>query len=138
MKLIPALLLAAFGAITASAQDQGPQMQVPPLIAKLPERADFHGEWLRQDGTYKLHVEPKKGGGVKVGYFNPKSINVESAEFIEREGMLSLVVVLRDEGYPGSTYQLMFDPSYRVLAGNYRMPGQGQQHQVYFQKVKQP
>jgi hypothetical protein len=138
MKFALAAMCLLTGLSFCHAQDEGPKQQVPPLIAKVPERSDFMGEWLRQDGTYKLKIEIKKDGGVKVGYFNPKVINVESSEFIEQNGMIRLHITLRDEGYPGSKYELVFDASYRILAGNYAMPGTGQQHQVYFSKVKTP
>ena len=131
------LLLFALATPAFAQQGQGPERQVPPLIAKVPERTDFNGEWLRSDGTYRLKVaKAGKTGGVSVQYFNPNPINVESAAFSEEEGRLILTVVLRDEGYPGSTYKLFFEPSFRVLAGAYLMPQQRQEHQVYFQPVQ--
>ncbi len=112
-------------------------MKVPPLIARIPEKSDFFGEWVRSDGTYRLTIEKTKTGkGVVAKYFNPKPINVESAEFHERDYNIILTIVLRDEGYPGSTYRLAFDSSYRILAGAYLMPQSGQQHEVYFEPAK--
>lgn len=115
---------------------QQPEEKVPRLIAKVPERSDFFGEWLRYDGTYKLSVEKGKDGTVVAKYFNPKSIKVESAKFHESDGAIVLTVVLRDEGYPGSTYQLSYDSSYRILVGGYLMPASGQRNQVYFNEVE--
>jgi hypothetical protein len=117
---------------------QEPVREVPQYLAKVPERSDFFGEWLRQDGTYKLTVAKGTDGGVTARYFNPDPIKVESAAFREEDGYIILIVVLRDEGYPGSTYQLTYDSSYRILAGSYAMPQSGQRHQVYFKPVKQP
>ena len=120
------------------AQDQGTKEQVPSLIAKIPEKSDFFGEWLRQDGTYQLTITKGKDGKVIAKYFNPNPINVESALFRETENGLGLQIVLRDEGYPGSNYLLHFNSSYRILVGRYLMAQSGQQHEVYFTPVKKP
>lgn len=138
MKFFLALgvLISVFTSANAQDPNQGPKEQVPRLIAKVPERSDFIGEWLRQDGTYKLSLSKGKDGQIVAKYFNPKVIKVESAKFGEDEGRLVLTIVLRDEGYPGSTYQLFYDSSYRILVGGYLMPNSGQQHQVYFTAVK--
>lgn len=134
--LTAGLLLGSLALSLAQQPGQEPVQQVPPLIAKIGERSDFYGEWLRQDGTYRLTIAKDKDGDVIAKYFNPKSINVESAEFRESQGEAILTIVLRDEGYPGSTYQLSFNSSYRILVGAYRMPQSGQQHEVYFTPVK--
>ena len=120
----------------ATTHGQEPQRQVPQYIAKVPERSDFFGNWLRQDGTYRLTVSKGKDGAVTAKYFNPDPIKVESTSFREEDGFTILTVVLRDEGYPGSTYQLSYDSSYRILAGSYLMPQSGQRHQVYFNRTK--
>ena len=93
-------------------------------MAKVPEKGDFHGTWLRTDGAYRLRIE--KGGDGKevvVHYFNPRPIKVESAKFSRIGDRLTLTVVLRDRGYPGSTYRLVFVPEKRILAGSYTVPG---------------
>ncbi|MBG89834.1 MAG: hypothetical protein CMO80_23455 [Verrucomicrobiales bacterium] len=134
MKSFLVMVAVLFFSLDCASQD-GPVRQVPECIAKVPEQSDFIGDWLRQDGTYQLKVLRKSDGALKVQYLNPKSINVESAEFIKDEDdAIVLMVVLRDEGYPGSTYRLRFDSSYRVLVGTYAMPSSQQQHQVYFTK----
>ncbi|MGB0580326.1 MAG: hypothetical protein ACPGVU_11540 [Limisphaerales bacterium] len=131
------LALFALSLLSLSAQvDQGPKLKVPKYIAKVPERSDFVGEWLRQDGTYKLTVAIDKGGDVTANYFNPKPIKVESATFTGEGQKTILTIVLRDEGYPGSTYQLGYNSSYLILAGKYLMPQQKQQHDVYFTVAK--
>lgn len=137
MKFVSALCGILFLIASASAQE-GPKQQVPPLIAKVPEKSDFFGEWLRQDGTYKLTIEKNKDGKVIAKYFNPDPINVESAIFRDSENGLFLEIVLRDEGYPGSNYHLFYNSSYRILAGRYLMAQSGQQHEVYFTPVVKP
>jgi hypothetical protein len=130
VRLLTLGLLSASLVLPSTGQE--PQQQVPPLIAKIPDKGDFFGQWLRQDGTYKLALSRAKGGGVTAKYMNPNPINVESALFSQDDDLLVLTIVLRDEGYPGSTYRLHFDPAYRILVGDYLMPQSGQRHQVYF------
>lgn len=131
-----ALLLGLLLAARLVTWGQEPQRQVPQYIAKVPEQSDFFGNWLRQDGTYRLTLEKSKNGGVTAKYLNPNSITVESAAFESEDGFIVLSVVLRDEGYPGSTYQLSYDSSYRILVGTYLMPQSGQRHQVYFTRAE--
>lgn len=90
--------------------------------------AQFEGDWTRSDGTYRLVISVNDGE-IEAQYLNPESINVESVSLVESEvgseaKNLTLEVVLRDEGYPGSTYRLQYIPQYRVLAGSYTIPGQ--------------
>jgi hypothetical protein len=112
-----------------------PKYDIPSAIAKLPERSDFYGNWLRADGVYRLKVEPvaDDAEGVVAKYFNPNPINVESAAFDAEANEPSLTVVLRDEGYPGSTYRLVYIAEAQVLAGTYARPG-SEPSEVYFIK----
>lgn len=98
---------------------------------ELPSAAQFEGEWTRSDGTYRMQITTEEGD-LKARYFNPTPIHVESASLVKSEdGGLRLQVILRDEGYPGSTYELEYIPQYRVLAGSYAIPGQAPA-EVYF------
>jgi len=121
--------------ITAIAQSGlQPKYDIPPTIAKLPEYSDFLGFWQRADGGYSLQVEPtdQTANEVNVQYFNPAPIHVETATFDEDEmGQPRLTVVLRDEGYPGSTYRLIYLAERQVLVGIYARPGE-EGAQVYF------
>ncbi|CAA6677429.1 MULTISPECIES: hypothetical protein [unclassified Lentimonas] len=129
--LIGALLSLFVGAMQGQEALQ-PKYDISPSIAKLPEQSDFFGSWLRSDGTYSVEVEAGESAGTVVArYFNPKSINVETAAFDEVEGQPRLEFVLRDEGYPGSAYRLIFLPERRVLVGTYMRPG-GEPAEVYF------
>ena len=69
--------------------------------------------------------------GVVVKYFNPEPINVESASFSVVDGEVFLDFVLRDTGYPGSSYELIFLSERRILLGSYARPG-AEPAQVYF------
>lgn len=128
------LLFAASGVLHAQ-QGLQPLYHIPAAIAKIPERGDFSAEWLRSDGTYRLLIDVTDGS-VEAKYFNPDPIHVESAAFAERGDRLELVVVLRDTGYPGSTYNLRYNPERMILVGTYSRPG-SPPGEVYFVKRSQ-
>lgn len=129
--LIGALFSVLVGAVQAQEGLQ-PKYDISPSIAKLPEQADFFGTWLRSDGTYKVEIEAGKAAGTVVTrYFNPDSINVESSHFDVIEGQPRLEFVLRDEGYPGSAYRLIYLAERRVLVGTYARPD-AEPSQVFF------
>ena len=90
----------------------------------------FAGEWTRSDGTYKLLITVESGKAV-AQYFNPAAINVESTSVKEADDYLSLKIVLRDQGYNGSNYELQYIPEYRFLLGIYTITGQAPT-EVYF------
>lgn len=118
-----------FGAgIALRAQEAAPPVYLGPYLQ--PSAAQYVGEWTRSDGTYKLQVV-EEDGSLVAKYLNPKSINVESTTLEKSENGLMMRIVLRDEGYPGSIYELEYIPQYRVLVGNYAIPGQ-QPSEVYF------
>lgn len=129
--LIGALLSVLVGAMQAQEGLQ-PKYDISPSIAKLPDQSDFFGTWLRSDGTYKIEIEAGKPAGTVVArYFNPDPINVETSIFDEVEGQPRLEFVLRDEGYPGSAYRLIYLAERRVLVGTYARPD-AEPSQVYF------
>jgi hypothetical protein len=114
-----------------------PKYDIPSTLAKLPEQSDFFGTWLRSDGTYRVEIEAgAPAGAVVARYFNPAPINVERAVFDEVEGMPRLEFFLRDEGYPGSAYRLIFFAERQLLVGTYARPG-AERAQVYFVKQEQ-
>ena len=134
MRIILFGWMLALCASVAHGQNQGlePKYDISPSIAKLPEQSDFFGTWLRGDGTYSIEVVAgETEGSVVVRYFNPDSINVESATFDIVEDQPRLEFTLRDEGYPGSAYRLVFLAERRVLVGTYARPG-SEPSQVYF------
>jgi hypothetical protein len=130
--LIGALLCVLIGAVQGQDTSLQPKYDISPYIAKLPAQSDFVGTWLRSDGTYRVEIEAGEGEGTVVArYFNPEPINVESAVFDEVEGQPRLEFVLRDEGYPGSAYRLIFLAERRLLVGTYARPG-GEPAEVFF------
>ena len=109
-----------------------PKYDISSAIAKLPEQRDFFGTWLRSDGTYRVEIEAGEAPGTVVArYFNPNAIHVESAVFDAVEGQPRLEFVLRDEGYPGCAYRLIYLAERRVLVGTYLRPG-GEPAEVFF------
>lgn len=88
------------------------------------------------DRQYRLAVEGiGSEEGAKALYFNPEPVNVESVSFQQTEEGPVMQVVLRDEGYPGSTYLLRFMPSLQILVGTYSRPGTPPS-EVYFLREK--
>jgi hypothetical protein len=89
------------------------------------------GKWVRPDGGYILELrEVGSTGSLKAGYYNPKSIKVHSASWQSVEGKLKIFVELRDINYPGSTYNLQYDPMSDRLKGKYFQAVAGQTFEV--------
>jgi hypothetical protein len=95
------------------------------------------GKWLRPDGGYILeirNVEP--GGKMDAGYFNPRPINVAKAEASYEGQTVKIFIELRDVNYPGSTYDLTFDPLSDSLKGIYYQAALHQRFEVAFERTK--
>jgi hypothetical protein len=95
------------------------------------------GRWVRPDGGYTLELkEIKKDGTLKAAYFNPRPINVARAEINRKEGGISIVIELRDVNYPGSTYNLRYDPKTDKLIGTYFQAVQKETYDIEFMRAK--
>ena len=104
---------------------------VPDAVRKL------FGKWLRADGGYVLELRGADMSGVlDAGYFNPKSIHVSRAIWMQGGPGLQVMVELNDVGYPGATYVLTYDPQGDRLAGQYSQPQMQQTFDIEF--VRQP
>lgn len=80
----------------------------------------LEGRWVRPDGGYVLELRDiKSDGSVAAAYFNPRQIRVYRAEVRKKDGRTALFVELRDVNYPGSKYNLIYDPSTDRLRGSY-------------------
>jgi len=80
----------------------------------------LEGRWVRPDGGYILELRTiKKDGSLTAAYFNPKPIKVFRAEASLKGGRTHLFIELRDANYPGSTYNLLYDPMSDRLKGTY-------------------
>ena len=91
------------------------------------------GRWLRMDGGYVLEIRGVEAGGkVDAAYFNPQPIHVARAEASQDGAAVKLFVELRDVNYPGSTYNLRYDPGRDVLEGAYFQAMERQTYDVSF------
>jgi hypothetical protein len=95
------------------------------------------GKWLRADGGYVLELRSAEMSGVvQAAYFNPKSINVSRAIWMQGGTGFQVVVELNDVGYPGATYVLSHDAQSDRLVGKYNQPAMQQSFDIEF--VRQP
>ncbi len=112
----------------------------PAAAADLPEAVrKLFGRWLRADGGYVLELRGGDRSGVlQAAYFNPKSINVSRAVWMQGGPGLQVAVELNDVGYPGATYVLTYDAQGDRLAGQYTQPQMGQTFEVEFMRQPKP
>jgi len=95
------------------------------------------GRWLRSDGDYIIEIFSLNADGVaNVGYFNPSPINVEKSEWGYSNGRLLINVVLRDVNYPGSIYNLGYNPENDTFTGSYYQAVEGVYYDVIFARKK--
>jgi hypothetical protein len=126
------LLVAVIAALTFSCNQQPPQTQPKPADKSL-----LVGNWVRTDAPYRIQIsELLDDGKMKAGYFNPKSINVSKAGWVNSGGVIQLYVEMRDTNYPGSNYTLTYIPERDLLAGNYFQAVEGTTFRVAFVRAK--
>lgn len=102
-----------------------------------PDKNLLVGDWIRTDASYLIKISKfNNDGSLDAQYFNPKPINVESANWEESYGNLKMVVILRDVNYPGSKYTLNYLPDRDILAGDYFQAVQGLNFYVEFIRNK--
>jgi len=97
------------------------------------------GRWVRTDseGNYIIEIKTVAADGkLEAGYFNPNPIKVGHSEWQKKDNGFVLVVELRDENYPGSTYTLNFIPSENHLIGNYYQAVEGTNFDVEFVRAR--
>lgn len=95
------------------------------------------GRWLRPDGGYVLEIrEIGKDGRLKAAYFNPRSINVARAELNCSNGRIGVYIEMRDVNYPGSKYNLWYEPRSKRLIGTYFQAVNGITYHIEFVKIK--
>ena len=100
------------------------------------EYQKLKGRWLRADGGYVIDIKSvDESGHMDASYFNPRSIHVASAEASRLGAFVKVSIELRDENYPGSTYDLIYDTSSGELRGNYFHAVLRQNFEVVFVKA---
>jgi len=105
-----------------------------------PASVDFQalvGKWVRPDGGYVISVRSvDPDGRVDAGYFNPRPINVSRAEASTEGKAVKLFIELQAAGYPGSTYELIYDPGNDTLVGIYFQAAMQQRFEVVFVRTE--
>lgn len=91
------------------------------------------GNWLRPDGGYVIRIDSVgRDGQVQAGYFNPDSIHVSAATLTSQDETFRLFVELQDVGYPGSRYELVYQPDQDILEGTYFQANDRELYHVVF------
>jgi hypothetical protein len=105
-----------------------------------PVSVDFQalvGRWVRPDGGYVISVRSvDPDGRVDAGYFNPRPIHVSRAEASVQGKAVKLFIELQAAGYPGSTYELRYDPGNDALMGVYFQAAMQQRFEVVFVRTE--
>jgi hypothetical protein len=97
----------------------------------------LEGRWQRSDGGYVLDIRGADADGTLTAfYFNPRPINVAMAEASMLGQTLRVFIELRDVNYPGSTYQLTYDPTDDRLKGSYFQAALRETYEVAFARLK--
>lgn len=124
------LLLVVMAALNLSCNQ--PQSQ-----QKMSDKSLLVGNWVRTDAPYRIQIsELLDDGKMKAGYFNPKSINVSKAGWVNTGGVIKIYVEMRDQNYPGSNYNLTYVPERDLLAGVYYQAVEGTTFEVEFVRAK--
>jgi hypothetical protein len=111
--------------------------QAVPAATPNPVFEKLTGRWQRPDGDYIIEIRSvEPGGRMSAAYFNPLPINVAKAEVSQNDGIVSVFIELRDVNYPGSTYNLIYDPADDCLKGIYFQAARKQSFNVYFVRLQ--
>lgn len=91
------------------------------------------GRWLRSDGRYLIDIQKINGDGtLNAAYFNPDPVNIAQAKFYLEKSAVKVFIELKDKGYPGSTYTLVYISKRDMLGGIYFHAGIKKNFQVTF------
>jgi hypothetical protein len=97
----------------------------------------LQGRWTRPDGGYVLEIKGVAADGrLDAAYFNPRPIHVAAARASREGSTIKVTIELRDENYPGSTYNLRFDPQSDRLSGDYYQAVARQHYPIFFVRMK--
>ena len=131
-----ALVILCATAATLQALPAAMAADAPKQAAKVDSKR-LIGKWVRPDGGYIIEIkEIGKDGTLKAAYYNPRPINVARAEFSKKDDTLTVFIELRDVNYPGSKYNLKYDPKSDRLIGTYFQAVQGETYDVEFARSK--
>jgi len=97
----------------------------------------LQGRWQRADGGYIIDISGVDAAGMLTArYLNPNPIKVAKAEASMLGDTLRVFLELRDVNYPGSTYQLTYDPKADLLQGIYYQAKLRESYDVEFTRLK--
>ena len=112
-------------------------LAVPAMVFAADDFQPLMGRWQRTDGSYVIEIRSiAPDGKIKAGYFNPRPINVEQAQASKDKELIKVEMTLRDVGYPGSTYTLVYLPEKDALLGQHFHAVSGQYFDVLFVRMK--
>ena len=121
----------AQAALTATTNEHAPAGNRDDRFAKL------KGRWLRPDGGYVLEISSVDASGrMEAAYLNPRPIHVAQAHALREGTSTKVLVELRDVNYPGSTYNLVYEPTSDLLKGIYFQAALKQEFEVFFERMK--
>ncbi len=110
---------------------------VPAMVFAAADFQQLVGRWQRTDGGYIIEIRKIDADGkIEAGYYNPRPINVEQAQASIQKDHIKVEVKLRDVGYPGSAYTLVYAPDKDVLFGYYYHAVYGKYFDVLFIRAK--
>ncbi len=118
--------------VAANVLDQPASVGAPkPALEKL------KGLWQRPDGGYIIEIRSVgQDGEMDTAYFNPRSINVAKAGASQNGATITVFIELRDRNYPGSKYNLQYDPVFDRLTGTYYQALQKEIYEVEFVRMR--
>ena len=84
-------------------------LAVPAMVFAADDFQPLMGRWQRTDGSYVIEIRSiATDGKIAAGYFNPRPIHVEKAQASMDKDHIKVEMTLRDVGYPGSAYTLVY------------------------------
>ena len=114
-----------------------PANQSPPVSVANVQTNKLAGRWQRSDGGYIIELKnPTPEGLIDASYFNPNPINVGKSAWQNKAGKLMVLVELRDQNYPGSIYNLEYQPQGDRLTGIYFQAVEKVSYNVEFTRAR--
>ncbi len=102
-----------------------------------PDQGSIVGKWQRPDGGYVLEIKSIKANGqLDAAYYNPDPIHVAKAEVTQDAGKIKIYIELQDLNYPGSNYNLAYEPQSDQLKGLYYQAVEKVSYEIFFVRAK--
>ena len=125
--------------LRVSGQLRTPAADPSPSVTHAHPKADYDklvGDWGRTDGDYMIRISSiAPDGTIQAAYFNPNPIHVAQATAASQNNVIKFFMELRDIGYPGSKYKLVYNAGQDTLEGTYFQAQAQQVYDVAFQRI---